>query len=129
MSKKKSEQLGMPFGTASARLRKLILFNLLQRLGEDICFHCNNKIDKVEELSIEHKEAWLNVSPDLFWDLNNISFSHLSCNSANGKRQPKRGLVHGTRAAYNLYKCRCDICRKGNAEYCKKWRKEKNIHP
>lgn len=37
-NKKKSEQLGMPLGTASAKLRKSILFNLLKEAGKNICF-------------------------------------------------------------------------------------------
>jgi len=79
-NQKKSEQLGMPFGTANARLRKQILFHLLQKLGEDVCFQCGEKIESVDDLSIEHKKAWLDESVDLFWDLDNIAFSHLKCN-------------------------------------------------
>jgi hypothetical protein len=77
---KKSEQLGMNFGTASNRLRKNILFSLLVKLNENICFQCGKLIEDVTELSIEHKIPWLDNDPSLFWDLDNIAFSHLSCN-------------------------------------------------
>lgn len=46
----------MPFGTASARLKKKIMFMLIKKLGEDICYRCGNKIEDVDELSIEHKK-------------------------------------------------------------------------
>lgn len=80
MNAVKAAQLGMPFGTANARLRKAILFRLLQRLGEDTCFRCDEKIENLDELSIEHKAPWLYVNVELFWDLDNIAFSHLRCN-------------------------------------------------
>jgi hypothetical protein len=79
-NKVKDAQLGMFYGTAAARLKKMVMFNLLQRLGEDDCFKCHKKIETPEELSLEHKENWLHNDTALFWDLNNISFSHLKCN-------------------------------------------------
>jgi hypothetical protein len=86
--RKKTEQLGMPFGTASGRLKKLILFELVCRAGLNICFRCKKQIKVANELSIEHKRPWLNVSPKLFWDLDNIAFSHLKCNIGHGVRKP-----------------------------------------
>ena len=80
---RKASQLGMPLGTATGRLRKIILFNLLQRLGEDVCFRCGTGIETEEALSIEHKVPWLDSDASLFWNLNNIAFAHLSCNRPN----------------------------------------------
>jgi hypothetical protein len=77
---KKSKFLGIPHGTAVAKLRKSILFKLVQQTEQDNCFRCNDKIKSVAELSIEHKQPWENVSIELFWDLDNIAFSHLKCN-------------------------------------------------
>ena len=81
---KKSEQLGMPSGTAAGRLRKNILFSLLKRLNENFCYQCGGEIEFEDELSIEHKVTWLNSEDpkSLFFDLDNIAFSHLSCNSS-----------------------------------------------
>ncbi len=79
-STRKKAFLGMPHGTATARLRKSILFHLIQKLSENICFKCSEKIEKVEDLSIEHKLPWEGVSVELFWSLDNIAFSHLRCN-------------------------------------------------
>lgn len=77
---RKTAFLGMPGGTAQARLKKAILFKYVQMAGDDICFRCHNKIASIDELSIEHKQPWLYISVDLFWDMDNIAFSHLKCN-------------------------------------------------
>jgi hypothetical protein len=79
-NQRKAATLGMPQGTANNRLRKIILFHLLKRLGENYCFKCNELIEVVEDLSIEHKKPWEGISAELYWDLENIAFSHLRCN-------------------------------------------------
>ena len=79
-NKIKSEQLGMSFGAACNKLRKSIMFHLLKKLEENICFRCNKKIEIADDLSIDHKKDWLHNNVDLFWDLDNIAFSHSSCN-------------------------------------------------
>ena len=78
--KNMSSQLGMPRGTAANRLRKLVLFDLLKRHKENVCYQCKKEIERAEELSVEHKKPWENVDVALFWDLSNIAFSHLACN-------------------------------------------------
>lgn len=84
MSKDRSsriaQQLGMASGTANHRLRKNVLFHLLEKLNENVCFKCARTIETVDELSIEHKLPWEGRSVELFWDLSNIAFSHLICN-------------------------------------------------
>lgn len=74
--------LGMPPGTAAARLRKFILFDLVKRLGENICYQCSEPIETCDDLSIEHKQAWASAENPAraFFDLENIAFSHHSCN-------------------------------------------------
>jgi hypothetical protein len=79
-AKRIAEQLGMPHGTATHRLRKSILFHLLKKLGENYCFKCAELIEIVDELSIEHKKPWEGISTELFWNLDNIAFSHIQCN-------------------------------------------------
>jgi hypothetical protein len=71
-----------PFGTACTKLRKMILFHLLKKYKENFCYRCSKEIETIQELSIEHKEAWLNSNNPIekFYDLNNIAFSHLHCN-------------------------------------------------
>ena len=77
----KAAQLGMPWGTANNRLRKSIMFKYIKMAGDDICFRCEKVIERIEDLSIEHKLSWQGVSTQLYWDLDNIAFSHLSCNT------------------------------------------------
>ncbi len=79
-SERIARQLGMSQGAAANKLRKNILYSLLVRLKENVCFKCGQEISTVDELSIEHKKPWENVSSELFWSLENIAFSHLKCN-------------------------------------------------
>ena len=72
--------LGMPFGTAAAKLRKMVLFDLLKRHHENICVRCGKQIELIEELSLEHLKPWEDRDVALFWDINNIGFSHTRCN-------------------------------------------------
>lgn len=83
--RKKAAQLGMPYGTAVHRLRKTVLFHLLQRLGEDMCFRCGERIESSDALSMEHRQPWLDNDMARFWDINNITFAHLTCNSRHGR--------------------------------------------
>jgi hypothetical protein len=141
VSQRKQEQLGMPLGTASAKLRRLVMFRLVQRLGEDACYRCGRKIETVGELSIERKEPWFNIDPSLFWDLDNVAFSHLSCN-AGSRRRVVESLIgangtewysgckrflssdHSGRMNKKTYtrpvKYHCNECRKANG-----WEKKK----
>lgn len=111
-NKVKDEQLGMPLGTASGKLKKQILFHLLVKLNENVCFKCEEKILNVDDLSIEHKKNWLHTEnpKELFFDIENIAFSHIKCNTPERK--------HG-----GLYK-RIKVA-DGNS-FCSKCRKEKN---
>lgn len=85
-NERKSQQLGMPIGTAQNRLRKLVLFMLLAKYGDNVCYQCGQTILSADALSIEHKVPWLDKDPALFWDLDNIAFSHLSCNIGAARR-------------------------------------------
>lgn len=78
--RRKSAQLGMSYGKTMYRLRKQIMFRLICRLDENICFKCDKRIVTADELSIEHKIPWLDNDTELFWDLDNTTFSHCRCN-------------------------------------------------
>lgn len=121
-SQREATQLGMPYGTAMNRLRKELLFSLLQRLGEDVCYRCGKRILLIRELSIEHKEAWLDVNPELFWDIDNVTFSHLGCNSGASRKLPKQPIPHGTHTGYSHHGCRCVVCREAHSKYMKSWK-------
>lgn len=67
------------------------MFELVKQVGLDVCYRCKHDITNIEEFSIEHKENWFNSDKpkELFFSLDNIAFSHLSCNT-NAGNQPIR---------------------------------------
>jgi hypothetical protein len=125
---KKTQQLGIPYGTANGRLRKMVIFDLLKRHSENICFRCKKEIEKIDDLSIEHKEPWLDKDIALFWDMSNIAFSHLSCNCANGRKPSPQPINHGKYTGYTKQRCRCPDCTKAHREHIKDWRLKTGKH-
>lgn len=91
---RRSEFLGMSHGTARAKLVKQILWSLLQETGRTDCFRCGSSLS-LEDLSIDHKEPWMGISADLYWDMANIAFSHNRCNSA--ERRVPSGFISASR--------------------------------
>lgn len=91
----------MSYGTACNRLKKILLFEAVKKLKENTCFKCNTTIETVEELSIEHKQPWLYEDTDLFWNLDNIAYSHLRCNRPD---RPKLRLTLGSKVY--CYSCK-----------------------
>lgn len=75
-------------GTAQSQLKNILFFDLIQMVNKDICFHCQKKIETEDDLSIEHKEPWLDSEnpKELFWDKKNVTFSHRSCNFSKARR-------------------------------------------
>lgn len=127
-NKKKSLQLGMAHGTAANRLRKMILFSLLRQLELDTCFQCGREIESIENLSVEHKVPWLDSADpiSLFFDLDNIAFSHLSCNVGAARQTKPRTAKCGDKGATRYYSgCRCEKCKEAHATRLQKWRKSK----
>jgi hypothetical protein len=77
---KKASQLGISsWGKALYRLKSQMLFKLLQELKRTECFRCGKEMTQ-DDYSLDHKKDWLDGDPTLFWDLENISFSHMRCN-------------------------------------------------
>jgi len=88
IKEEKERQLGMNPSTASNRLNKQLLFALGKRLDMQWCFHCAAEIGSVKDMSIEHKVPWLHSEDpaSLFFNLENIAFSHKSCNYSAGRK-------------------------------------------
>lgn len=100
----KREQLGMAYGTARNKLQKELIFKMAKELGLSNCFQCGKPINNSNELSIEHKTPWL-YSDDpvaLFFDLDNIAFSHLSCNCKAARPMHTKLAIDG--------KYKCSLC-------------------
>lgn len=93
-TKKKHDVLGVSISSASYKLRKMVLFDILRRHNENICYRCGKTIDNVDELSMDHKIDWLNApnAKELFWDMDNIAFSHLKCNTVAGQEEAAERL-------------------------------------
>lgn len=81
-TKKIEELLGEKISTAKSRLNKLLMFELAKKCRMDTCFRCGEMIDNIEEFTIDHKESWLlsEEPAKLFYDIENIAFSHGKCN-------------------------------------------------
>lgn len=80
MSKEQSEKLCMNHRSACTRLTRDLLFKYIIKAGHK-CFRCGGELTR-ETFSIDHKVSWLHGEnpPGLFFDLDNIAFSHLKCN-------------------------------------------------
>lgn len=84
----------MAVSTARSKLYKEIVFSLAVECKKNVCLRCNKTISKSSEFTVDHKIGWrfkTNAS-ELFFDLNNIAFSHNSCNSSFvGGRRGRQG--------------------------------------
>src|SRR3990167_2533934 len=81
-------QIGMSQSNARPRLLRSVLFYILCNTGLNVCFRCNLKILELKDFTLDHKENWRGEkNPELYFDVKNIGFSHLSCNSAMTRRR------------------------------------------
>ena len=98
---KKESQLGMNPSTASGRLVKDVLYSLVVQTGQNNCHQCGLPMSR-DTFSIEHKEPWLdsNDPVGLYFDLENISFSHHSCNVAAARKIRKHATVEDSKEAH-----------------------------
>lgn len=127
----KDKFLNMPHGTACNKLRKMIMFDLLKQLNKNFCYKCGKSIETIEDLSIEHKKPWLYVDKKLFWDLNNIAFSHLKCNTTDRPRGLNKECKEGFHWCNGCEKClpikyfgKYNGSKSGLKPYCKNCRKK-----
>lgn len=114
---KKKIQLGMNPSTASQRLLKDLLFDFVIKSGY-VCHKCGGGLTR-DTFSIEHIVPWLdsNNPVELFFNLENIGYSHLVCNVGSRRRDK---APHGTHRRYTNG-CRCGDCKNGHAEHARKY--------
>ena len=117
----KTEKLGMNPSTASHRLVKDILFNFVRNSGYK-CFRCGGNLTR-DTFSIEHIESWLDSDnpKEKYFDLDNITFSHLSCNSRAG------GKVGGSYKKYKDDESRIRASRESKTKHRKAVCKETGL--
>lgn len=121
---RKTEQLGINPSTAYNRLKKKLMFQMVQLLDMDWCFQCGAQIETEEELSVEHTIPWLDSENprEVFFDTSNILFSHRSCNCSAARRPTF--IPCPSSSAYGRG-CRCDGCRTAQSKYRKNLRDKK----
>lgn len=80
----KSKQLGMAISTARLHLLKSIIFGLARDTERNICYRCHKPIETIDEFTIDHIKNWMyrEDAKELYFDYNNIAFSHHGCNSS-----------------------------------------------
>jgi len=122
-NKKKNDQLKMNHGTASNRLKKSILLDLLCKLDYNLCYRCGEEIKIAENLSIDHIKPWLDSENpiELFFDLNNVTFSHRRCNSGAARKPHKLDLTKDERIEYYRKKSK----ERNRKSYSKEKRRER----
>tara|TARA_R100000479_G_scaffold107563_1_gene53936 strand:+ start:73 stop:453 length:381 start_codon:yes stop_codon:yes gene_type:complete len=123
IKKEKTKQLGMNPGTASNRLKKNLLFEFAKRLDMHWCYQCAAEIKNSDQFTIEHKTPWLHSEDPrgLFFDIDNIAFSHKSCNYSAARN--RKGKPCPSTTAYRNG-CRCKGCIKAQSDYRKSWEKK-----
>jgi len=91
IAKRNAKKLGMSVGAANSILKKRLLFCFAKKLGMDICYRCGKKIVDITKFSVEHKKGWRFAKnpKETFFDLDNIAFSHFSCNSRDKQHNRK----------------------------------------
>lgn len=87
----KKDQLGMDPGTASGRLVKDLLWKYLVIARGDLCSKCRLPMSR-SDFSVEHIEPWMHSEDPsgLFFDLDNIDFSHHRCNVGSARQANKK---------------------------------------
>ena len=93
---RKSKQLNMSHSTAQNRLRKMVMWEYVVKCGDNTCYQCGEEIEDISQLSMEHKTPWLDSGNpvELFFSMDNIAFSHLSCNIKSGRSPLGMVWVH-----------------------------------
>lgn len=121
---RKTEQLNMNPSTASQKLIKDIIFDFIKQSKLTKCFQCGQEMTR-DNFSIEHKTPWLDSEKpvELFFSLDNISYSHHRCNVSAARRK-QRTVCHGTINEYDYGKCRCKLCKAAKIQKIYAWRKK-----
>ena len=101
MSAKKSAALGMRYSTANARLLRDLLFKFATGAGH-VCFRCQKPLTR-DTFSIDHKESWISAANpvEAFFNLDEIAFSHVACNSLGPVNRLRRYASPEERRAAN----------------------------
>tara|TARA_R110000765_G_scaffold267625_1_gene366672 strand:- start:320 stop:772 length:453 start_codon:yes stop_codon:yes gene_type:complete len=131
---KKKVQLGMAQGTARNKLVKNMMFDMACKLDLNWCYQCGAKIETKEELGIEHKTPWLDSDnpKELYFDLDNIAFSHQGCNSGAARRNTESTIAANekkrNKTSAGLHECGCCKKLKPSTEFTKRANRWNGLH-
>lgn len=91
----RKRKLGMSHGRACHIIRKEMMFLLIKEAGRDMCYRCGEPILQSSDMSFDHKVSWehSNNPKELFFDLDNIAFSHRLCNALSADRSRSRVVI------------------------------------
>lgn len=87
-----AEQLGQPADKAQAILRRRVMLALIQKAGLDCCARCGARLVDPDDIALDHVVPWRNSQnpKKLFWDLDNVRFSHKHCNIEHSLRRKSK---------------------------------------
>ena len=116
--------LGTAYSTANNKLIKKIIYYYIKKQGIT-CYKCGNAMSE-NDWSIEHKHPWLYSDDPVknFFDLDNIGYSHSSCNFDNSRKAVTKGCP--SISSYNKG-CRCEGCVSLMARNSARWKKNKKL--
>lgn len=88
---KKKAKLGMSPSAARDRLTRQLLW---REIKDTPCYRCGEAMS-LETYSIEHVVPWLNSEApiDVYFNLDNVSFSHSVCNKRANTSKTGKGLL------------------------------------
>lgn len=104
-TKKIEDLLGEKLSTAKSKLNKLLMFELARKCHMDTCFRCGDKITDIADFTIDHKESWIlsDEPAKVFYDIENIAFSHAKCNYEAGPKTYVNNCENGVKENSELY--------------------------
>jgi len=89
-NKQKESQLGMKLCQARTLLHRKLIFSLIEKSDQNLCFKCSRPMTE-NNYSIEHRDEWLYADDPVkaYFNMDNIAFSHRKCNKGNRGRGSK----------------------------------------
>lgn len=92
LSDRTYQKLGLHKSSAQRKLVRILLFEYVKNSGDNFCWQCGEEITELDKFSIEHKKPWSCAEDpkQAYFDLDNVTFSHLSCNSQKIRNSPHR---------------------------------------